>query len=250
MKPLILAVLFLGLAGGTWSWVAPDNTGKASEPAYFVDAQEQAGLRRMLSGHRNLALFDLVIAAPIESGTRDFRARFQKDGHTRPVYGRAKRLCKDGPEAAECWEISLFEIDGQQSLATVTQSIETVPMAELENSREEIATDTEALIETADADAQNYGFLVAKEPALGPRSIVDREPAAQLSQAATHLVNRPIINARDGPSTDNKVIAKLSNGVHLSLLKAKNGWGRFVVLDGQAKDQEIWAALRILKDLR
>ena len=53
MKTVILSFLVLGLAGGTWTWIAPQTDPKsaavATAPDRLTDAREQVGLRKMLT---------------------------------------------------------------------------------------------------------------------------------------------------------------------------------------------------------
>ena len=74
-----------------------------------------------------------------------------------------------------------------------------------------------------------------------------RPPPAFSNPMPTHAVARPVINARSGPGTENQAVARLPEGRRLAMIEEHDGWGRFLVLDGDGRGQEVSAALRILK---
>lgn len=85
-----------------------------------------------------------------------------------------------------------------------------------------------------------------------PNGPSDDIPTAETSTqaktpVATHHVDRPVINARTGPGTDNPAIGRLSADLRLSLMKTSQDWGQFLVLDGALKGQVVWVALDILR---
>ena len=87
------------------------------------------------------------------------------------------------------------------------------------------------------------------EPAAEPTPT----PAAPIppgALAATHRVARPLINTRSGPGTETAIVTKLRAGARLALIAEQDGWGHFVLLDGDREGQEVWAALRILEAVR
>ena len=175
------------------------------------------------------------MTAPVTQGERDFRGLLREDGRLRPVYGRVASRCPAGTDRPSCWEIAHLEIDGAPAGAhhPARLSAEAPPAVE-------------PPIETADIAA-------AKPPAAAPAKanvIAPTPPLAPSGPTPTHAVDRPVINARSGPGTENQVVARLPEGLRLAMIEEQDGWGRFLVLDGDGKGQEIWAALRILKAMR
>ena len=230
MKTALVSAVILALAGGTWTWVTPNQKFDTPKSGPAFDADERVGLRRMLDAREDLELVNLVIGT--DGGElRDFRARLVEDGHARPVFGQARRTCDSGPGLAECWEIAHLHVDGKLRNLSISEASaptlrDTLPV--------EVSDDAE--IET--------GEIPSAETAS------PRKPEAPLLPRATHLVARPIINARSGPGLANPVLFKLSQGARLELIAEDRGWGKSVVLDGDNEGTEAWASLSILETLR
>jgi len=91
--------------------------------------------------------------------------------------------------------------------------------------------------------------IPAPKPAGWPASVGARDRAADAGPEATHQVILPTVNARAGPGLDRTVVGRLPRGTRLAQIGASDGWGRFVVLSGATRGQEVWAALRILAPL-
>lgn len=66
--------------------------------------------------------------------------------------------------------------------------------------------------------------------------------------AASHAVRLSLVNARAAPSTDAEVLLQLPGDTGLLLLERQGGWGKFRVLDGEDRDQEVWVAFSVLRD--
>lgn len=66
--------------------------------------------------------------------------------------------------------------------------------------------------------------------------------------AASHAVRLSLVNARAAPSTDAEVLLQLPGDTGLLLLERQGGWGKFRVLDGDDRDQEVWVAFSVLRD--
>lgn len=227
MKSVVVSTVIVALAGGTWTWVAPRTDQQNPKPEIVFDAGERVGVKRMLDAREDLQLVNLVVGSDTSSGLRNFRARLIEGGQARPVFGQARRLCNSAPNAAECWEIVLLQVDGKPRLL---QSI----IAEPEVQNLVTPTEDETVIETGEI----------------PRPIPPEEPqTVTTTPSATHLVARPIINARSGPGVSNPVLFKLSQGARLSQVGENNGWGKFIVLEGESRGAEAWASLSILEAL-
>jgi hypothetical protein len=56
-----------------------------------------------------------------------------------------------------------------------------------------------------------------------------------------------VVNARAGPGTGNDVLTTLEEGTRLALREERDGWGRFLILDGVAAEIEAWVALSIVE---
>ena len=87
-------------------------------------------------------------------------------------------------------------------------------------------------------------------PSAGGATTRTAAKSAAAAPGATHRVRKPWINGRAGPGTDTQVITRLLSGSRLSLIERRAGWGKFVVLNGTASDQTVWASLHILEEVR
>ncbi|MEM7058405.1 MAG: SH3 domain-containing protein [Pseudomonadota bacterium] len=228
MKLLMISTIVVAVAGGTWTWVAPTTKRPIPQNHAMQDAQERIGLRRMLNDREDLNFVNLVVGTATD-GMRTFRARMVEDSHPRPVFGQARRICQSAPDVAECWEIATLQVDGQIR-ETRPQVINEAPATAF---RAPNPVPTED-IETSDI----------------PRQTAATSPERSEAPRATHLVARPIINARSGPGLANPVLFKLSQGARLGLISEDGEWGKFLVLDGDGQGAEAWASLKILEDLR
>ncbi|MEM6663810.1 MAG: SH3 domain-containing protein [Pseudomonadota bacterium] len=222
---------------GTLVWVADIYRPVTDQPgisAAVSEAEERAGVSRMLRGQAQMVLSDLVIEDE-QNGVRDFRARLLRDGRLRPTYGQARRLCLKGLDDPSCWEIAVLEVDGEAAgiMAAASQQVEEIETADIPVPAKAAAV----IVETPPLPA--VALVAVKAPVL----------------SATHRVARDVINARSGPGTDNPVVTRLLRGTDLVLLDQQDGWGRFRILDASentsadADVYEVWAALRILEIL-
>lgn len=230
MKTAVVSVIVVALAGGTWTWIAPHRDVDAPKKTSAFEAEERVGLKRMLVARDDLEFANLVIGS--NDGTlRDFRARLIEDGNARPVFGQARRICESAPDLPECWELAHLQVNGQsRNLSASDVARAAIQDGPLEDDNQD------AEIETGDT-----------APA---EMIAPIEPKATDAPGATHLVARPIINARSGPGIANPVLFKLSQGARLGLISEDRGWGKFVILDGENQGSEAWASLSILESLQ
>ena len=232
MKAVLVSAIIVALAGGTWTWVAPERKMPSSQQDLRSEAGERVGVKRMLAAREDLRFANLVIGTDRE-GLRDFRARLIEDGQARPVFGQARKVCDSAPDLAECWEIATLQVDGKRRLPSLGDAITVEPQKTVPRQKKQLE---ENEIETGDI------------PVDAPVDKVD--PPAPVSPNATHLVARPIINVRGGPGLDNPVLFKLPQGARLGLLSHERGWGKFIILDGESQGAEAWASLSILEALR
>ena len=121
-----------------------------------------------------------------------------------------------------------------------------------------------ALARLAKSDRENAGMQAKSVALLAEREILlqriaNIEPAAvkpsdpaltpqpTVRAQATHLVDRPRVNARSGPGTSFGIVTSLPQGTPIALLEESNGWGKFRLLEEQASDDLIWVALSLLR---
>lgn len=93
----------------------------------------------------------------------------------------------------------------------------------------------------------------AETPRLRIPDLNDRAEKGSVSGeplAVTHRVDRPIVNARSGPGTSSPALGRLALGRDLSLLKTREDWGQFVVLEGKLARQVVWVAMDLLRTAR
>lgn len=240
MKFLVISSVAIAVAGGTWTWVAPSAKRPSTQTHVNQDADERLGLRRMLGQREDLSFVNLVVGSA-HDGLRTFRARLVEDAHPRPVFGQARRICNSAPDLAECWEIASLQVDGEvRDLGQ--QTAKAAPTA----GGPVAATAVGDEIETSDIPKSP----VDPAPTVAPISAVSAPIEVEPEPAVTHLVARPIINARSGPGLTNEVLLKLTQGNRLALISKQQGWGQFIVLDGDDQGSKVWASLSILEDLR
>lgn len=239
MKFFVISTVALIVAGGTWTWVAPNAESEAVRSPVSQDFDERIGLKSMLTNQSGLNFVNLVIGRNSD-GLRAFRARIVEDNHARPVFGQARRTCDSAPDLAECWEIAILQIDGEMRDLGHQAS---VAVSEPKTSSQSGIAEDE--IETSDIRRT----LRAPSIAVTEFSATD-DAEVQTASNATHLVARPIINARSGPGLSNHVLFKLTKGHRLALISEERGWGQFIVLDGDDPGTKVWASLNILEDLR
>lgn len=247
---------------------------------------EALSIAEVLTSHAGLAVMGIVLG-PRSGNERDFRGLHSIDGRMRPIYGRARAVCTGLATRPACWEIAYLEIDGRQ-VAGRTAAVESDPDRPQGGGDWEIETaDTGSAVSrptrpaalpptpppTPSAATGAAPAAIAGPPAApgaGP-DLSEREATGAVpipavrppAEAAadvpetpvdtaprpTHAVARPIINVRDGPGTDQPVVARLPEGMRLALIDRRDDWGRFLVLDGASSGREVWAALRILEPL-
>ena len=78
----------------------------------------------------------------------------------------------------------------------------------------------------------------------------EKGTTSDVPHVVTHRVDRPVINARSGPGTGNPALGRLAEGRDLSLLKTRQDWGQFVVLEGKLARQVVWVAMDLLRTAR
>ena len=99
---------------------------------------------------------------------------------------------------------------------------------------------------TSSAAAQTTAALdPAATDATPPRTTAAPAPEPV---TASHAVRLSLVNARAAPSTDAEVLLQLPGDTGLLLLERQGGWGKFRVLDGEDRDQEVWVAFSVLRD--
>lgn len=254
---LLIAVILI-VAGFFWfSYQDP-----AAERSRLTAAAENAtaliGVQRMLRRESVYAFTNVVISRNPDGQGFEFRALSVRQGVARPVYGQVKSLCAQRSDTAECWEIGLLEIDGRTYIEDGTR---TVPAAE--------STAGGSVAPYAGGqDSQNTNVAVTPEPSVVQPTVnlEQKEPVVPASAPAqpeatstgelqsaqsigpspTHRVDRPVVNARSGPGTENPVVTTLLGGTELAQIDETGGWGQFMVLSGDAKGEVVWISLNIV----
>ena len=240
MRWILWSLPIFGLALGGWVWWQHDlNAQLAEEPRRIAELRDHVGVRRMLSSHVSFSVTDLVIGGTDGLDLRDFRGRIEREGRLKPMFGQARRLCVKGQHTPDCWEIAHLEIDGQPlDLAARATAATADAVADRAGPNH---------LQTAEIPLPDQDGAPQNEAAPVPRPTGGSASATPAHPSATHRVARPVINARRGPSTEDAIVTKLQAGVRLALVQAQDGWGRFVLLDGEHVGAEVWAALRILE---
>lgn len=280
MRFLLWCIILGGLGGTAWFWVAHDRTQSiAAADARRADANALIGVRRMLADHPAHTFSSIVVGLGDVDG-RDFRARVLREGRLVPSYGQTKRLCGGALSEASCWHLSHLEIDGEVIAVPEPDSVAAeAPSDEIETAdipaAEATAKMPEAALAGADAlrndpanpdaprrleptrvaiaDIRNpetaNTVAAAQESAALASLHKDPQIDAKADSSPTHLVARPVINARSGPGTTNAVLGKLTAGTALELITRDGRWGQFRVLDEGGPAEPVWVAMSILEAL-
>lgn len=270
MRVFLLLIVLMGVGAGLWVILphSPEDE-RARLAASARAASARIGVQKMLSESDLFDFTNVVVSANSQGEGFEFRAMALQQGASRPVYGQAAAQCDDALEAARCWEIVLLEVDGRPvdlGLATVPaaseeaaplkvpepEDVPTEPSAEggSEQVSESATADPEAVPDTSPAGPTEPEST--PEPAAAPVEAEQssgpiEEPAdAAGPRSPTHVVDRPIVNARSGPGTENPVLTTLSGGTQLNQLDERDGWGQFEVLSGDSEGQTVWIALSIV----
>lgn len=277
---LIVLLILIGAAGAAgWFWLNRDRSADLAAAEARVERQKAAlGMNTHLREHEIYTFQNIVLGGRNAEGEIDFRGQVAKSGRLTPAFGRLRGLCDTERERPECWELAYLEADGQV-MALAPASAET---ASEETPAEEPETIAPAGETAGDATPSAEGETAPQTPAVQPASQPVTGPVAAESPAetptetsaaqpvatqpaetpapaaegpeplappATHQVARALINTRSGPGTENPVVTRLQSGAQLALLETVGGWGRFIVLDGDERGTEVWAALSILEPL-
>ena len=244
-----ILLIVLSASGGIWLNSGPGRTDGALEE--IEHRMAALGMRKMLRTHTDHSFSSIVIGPAGPDELFDFRAQITLSGQTMPACGRVRGLCMAGPEQPECWELAYLEANGQP-----------VDLADLEAGTSDThrawATLSAAvtphapaplpLVKTAVRDIPDLPDP-APQAATPPRAETPPTARKEAPRSATHRVARPVINTRGGPGTTHAVITRLAEGASLALIERRDGWGRFIVLDGPAEGTKVWASLAILDPL-
>ncbi len=124
MRLSVTALTVITACAAVWAQASGPATAPApgSYRSDDLDTRMRAGLRARLADDARLGaaptLTDLVVGSAPDAGGLSFRARtIDASGDAfavaRPVYGRAEARCDVGLERADCWRVTLLEIDGE-----------------------------------------------------------------------------------------------------------------------------------------
>ena len=218
---LFLVLILVGLisgAGAGW-WPRESRESEEMAEALRLKAEADLGIRRMLRGHDGFAFRDIVVGRVHEGGQVDFRGQLVRKGRAEAAYGLVSARCAETLATAGCWQLDVLEVGGAK-LALAGPAGPQTPR---------------------DANLTTVSSV-------HPGSSEQIRQAESARRPSTHKVARPVINTRSGPGTDNPVMTQLNAGARLSLIGTKGGWGNFVILDGSAGGQEVWAALSLLEE--
>ena len=275
MRILIFLVLIGAAAAGSWVWLNRDRSGEIAAAEASVKWQKAAlGMRTLLREHEVYEFGSIVLGSYDAEGAMDFRGQVARSGRMTPAYGKIRPTCEDELDQKSCWELVYLEADGQEvdlggvsaetpetgaGTGTGEAGTETAAAPDQTDQGSETqaeATTTEAIPATTQTAAESgtttgtEAETAAAQPTAETATTGTAESQAEpASPPATHQVARPVINTRSGPGTGNPVVTRLTQGAQLALLEEQGGWGRFIVLDGEARGTEVWAALSILEAL-
>lgn len=234
---IFLVVILVGLISGAgfgW-WPKAERESEELTEALRLKAEAALGIRRMLRADARFDFHNVVVGRVLDDGQIDFRGQMRRGGRAEAVYGFVSGQCADTLANAQCWDLTHLEANGAvvvlSDADTKTAAISAVG---------QLATARNAQPDTFQTADVSY---VASESAQQSES-----PPPDTPHATTHKVARPVINTRSGPGTDNPVLTRLNAGARLSLIATKGGWGNFIILDGRAGGQEVWAALSLLEE--
>ncbi len=272
MRAVFTIVVIGALLGAGWLWFARDRTAEiAADEARVARQKANLGMREMLRNHAVFDFKNIVIGDTGEDGLVDFRGQIDRSNRMTPAFGQIRRICEDATETPECWELALLEADGQlvdlgpateteveqtgtETEATGTETETTAGTTGEQGSEAEttgqptVAATTEGT-ETETAASSQTTTTGSETPEQTQPTTTETATETVTGPPATHRVARALINARSGPGTGNPVVTRLSQGSGLAILETQDGWGRFIVLDGDARGTEVWVALSILEAL-
>lgn len=279
MRILIFLVVIGAAAAGGWAWLNRDQTAEIAAAEEQIKWQKAAlGMRNMLREHEVYTFGSVVLGSYDADGAIDFRGQMDRSGRMTPTYGKMRRVCDTDLDRTICWELTYLEADGQAfDLAgpapapdPATAGEAKVLEPEMQAAPPEVAASPEITnaqsVETSTPTPASEAVTVPETPVLERPALetpaletpsletpsLEASAPAEVSAAAppaTHRVARALINTRAGPATENPIVTRLSQGAELSLLEQQGGWGRFIVLDGEDRGAEVWAALSLLEAL-
>jgi hypothetical protein len=229
---LFLFVALLTVLG--WHALSIDPVeARAREAAEHRKIASFLGILGALQDQKRFEFRNVVIGLWDPEARTDFRAQLLVEGRYVPVFGQMSTQCKKQVEAPSCWDLVHLEANGRIVNLTaqkvmVAQHVTPVTGPGPVGSTEVVASSEANVVAAVDPDT------------------TQRAVSGDANPPPTHRVARARINARSGPGTGNPIVTRLVEGNRLSLLKTRDGWGHFVVLDGSETGSEVWAALRIL----
>lgn len=253
-------LILVALAGGILAfwWISQQDPEKERTrlQAQTKLISARIGVQKMLESSDRFGFSNIVITPASDGKPVEFRAMAIQQGTPRPAFGEASANCEDTLEAAECWTITLLEIDGRPypltPLRTEAEPVETDLAPSTENALVNIEVGTPGTIDEGsnDRSGAEQTSLTTETPVQttteSAEQITTDTPSDGAGPAATHQVDRPRINARSGPSTSTAILTTLDAGTRLAQIEENNGWAQFLVLDGPASGQTVWVALSIV----
>jgi hypothetical protein len=241
---------------------------RAKIEARRVESVSRIGIRRMLSENDGFKIYDIALGKWLDDGSRDFRGFLQREGNAFPAYGRVRPICETGVENPKCWEIVYLEANGTEVDITGNAAVAEPQSENLGNNKSTPPQPTTTIGDQSQDDedaAENLAALpdtspesaASAEQSLAPTITEPEETAEPLSDpvpaaaepSSTHKVVPSRANARRGPGLDNQIITVLSKGTELALLGIENGWGDFLVTQGEQEGTRAWIALSIVAEI-
>lgn len=249
MKTLSACVLLIVLLASSSLWLGSDPERAPGSSLGEVERQMAAlGMRKMLRTHAGHSFSSIVIGQTDADGFTDFRGQITVSGQAMPAYGRVRGVCSAGPEQPECWELVSLEANGQPvDLAAAGDDTKAPAWTAVSAVGAPPAPARAAPpdpVPIVMAATRNTAEPLAPDPRRD--TVQEADPGTSALPAPTHRVARAVINTRGGPGTEHAVVTRLGRGAALALLEDRDGWGRFVVLDGADEGRQVWAALTIL----
>lgn len=225
MRIILGFLVITAIVAGAWLFAPrPDPAVlAAAADAERVRLEALAGVRLMLADPATPEVVTPVITRNSVTGLWEVRGTAVSATGRSPFFGKLLQLCDDGLSRAECWRIASPP----------------APLAPVAAAPAPSAPPADAMSDSAaEAPSDVAGASIA---ILAPTS------GAADSDAADHLINSPLVNARAGPGTENAVLGRLSDGQTLRLLERDQGWGRFEVVGGEQDGLVAWIAERLVR---
>ena len=243
---LLWIVIAAGLAGYLWFNQRDPDQERARLAVQAQVAAARIGVQKMLRESETFDFSHTVISRNADADGFEFRAMLVRQGAPRPVYGVARTTCDQALDTSACWQISELVVDGREYVVASTNpdAPDNVasPASEATEQPQSLELPRSGGNSTSPPSPESSPESNPAQPAAVEQTI----PSTPAGPSPTHQVDRPVVNARSGPGTNNPVVTRLSGGTNLAQVGEADGWGQFMVLSGEAEGEIVWIALSIV----